>query len=133
LDWAATMMNRHRLTPKQREQLYDVEVAKSLAAKRGRFPICRSMRIYPSRPANAGTTTTTNIYRTPSADSVTEYRTNAATSITPRSSRRSTHRQSETNSPQAHRRQDQSASDDRQQGIRLETSDGWNMGTRTNR
>lgn len=31
---------RHRLTAAQREQLYDGEVAKALAAGRGRFPIC---------------------------------------------------------------------------------------------
>lgn len=35
------MIHRPRLTPKQREHLYDIEVAKSLAAKRGRFPLCQ--------------------------------------------------------------------------------------------
>lgn len=32
---------RHRLTASQREDLYDAEVVKAIAAKRGEFPICR--------------------------------------------------------------------------------------------
>lgn len=33
-------MPRHRLTAKQREELWDTEAAKALAAKRGPYPIC---------------------------------------------------------------------------------------------